>query len=165
METNKGKRFIARLGADTVSQGMRVKELMFEYAHEQLQATPDWKTFFGAADAEYDRATRQATEELKKIEDNGPHEEDKADKAAWDKVLPEEVEARFRDIDFSQYDISIPSRPPTPQSSPLAGVLLLPTSRTTPASPAPSGGGQASTPGDEEDDPLFIVEELFAKEG
>ena len=41
METGEGKRFVARLGANTVSQGMRVKELMFEYAHEKLQTTLD----------------------------------------------------------------------------------------------------------------------------
>ena len=45
---------------------------MFKYTHEKLQATPDLETFFSAADAEYDSATRQATEELKEIENSGP---------------------------------------------------------------------------------------------
>ena len=53
---------MARLGADTVSQGMRVKELMFECAHEKLKATSDWETFFSAVDAKYDRATHKAIE-------------------------------------------------------------------------------------------------------
>ena len=43
METEEVKQFVARLGADTVGQGMRVKELMFEYAHEKLKATPNWE--------------------------------------------------------------------------------------------------------------------------
>ena len=138
METEEGKQFVARLGADTVSEGMRVKKLMFEYAHEKLKATHDWETFFSTADAEYDRATHQATEELKEIEEVGPDEEDAADREAWEKVLPGEVEARFRDVDFSHYDIFIPSRLATPSSSPIAAVPLLPRTSETPALPAAS---------------------------
>lgn len=59
---------MARLGADTVSEGMRVKELMFEYAHEKLKATPDWETFFEGADAEYYKVSHQATKEMKELE-------------------------------------------------------------------------------------------------
>ena len=96
-----------------------------------MQATPNWETFFGAADAKYDRATHQATKKLKEIEDVGPDQEDEADQAVWEKLLREEVEARFTDIDFSMDYISIPSRPLTPSSSPMAVVPLLPTPRTT----------------------------------
>ena len=150
---------MARLGVDTVSQGMRVKELMFKYAHEKLKATPNWESF-SAADAVYDRATHQATKELKEIEEAGPDEEDVVDKEAWEKVLSGEVEARFRDVDFSHYDISIPSRPKTPSSSPIVAVPLLPRTSETPALPAASGG-EGSAPGEEELNPLFSVEELF----
>ena len=124
METEEGKQFVARLGADTVSQGMRVKELMFEYARDKLKATPDWETFFNGTDDEYDRATYKAIAELKENKDVGPDEEDAADREAWEKVLPGEVEARFRDVNFAHYDISIPSRPTTPTSSPIAVVRL-----------------------------------------
>ena len=41
MGADEGKHFTTRLRADTVSQGMCGKELMFEYAHEKLQATQD----------------------------------------------------------------------------------------------------------------------------
>lgn len=63
--------------------------------------------------------------------------ENAADREAWEEVLPAEVEARFRDIDFACYDISIPSRPltprifshfchsPTPPTSPTLCILIL----------------------------------------
>ncbi|XP_057525980.1 uncharacterized protein LOC130805297 [Amaranthus tricolor] len=162
METGESKQFVARLGANTVSQGMRVKELMFEYAHEKLGATPDWETFFSATDAEYDRAIHQATEKLKEIEEVGPDEEDAADREAWEKVLAGEVEARFRDVDFAHYDISIPSRPATPSSSPIAAVPLLPPSSDSPASPAASGG-EGLALDEEQLEPLFSMEELFSE--
>ena len=41
MGADEGKHFTTRLRADTVSQGMCGKELMFEYAHEKLQTTQD----------------------------------------------------------------------------------------------------------------------------
>ena len=41
LETNEGKEFTARLGADAASQGMKVKELMFEFTHQKFQATPE----------------------------------------------------------------------------------------------------------------------------
>ena len=115
---------------------------------------------FSAADAEYDRATHQATEELKAIEEVGPDEEDAADKEAWEKVLPGEVEARFRDVDFAHYNISIPSRLATPSSSPIAVTPLLPRTSDSPTSPTTSGG-EGSAPGEEQLESLFSMEELF----
>lgn len=51
LDTKEGNHFIALLGAGTVSQGMWVKELMFELAHEKLQASLDLETFFEEANA------------------------------------------------------------------------------------------------------------------
>lgn len=90
------------------------------------------RPFFEATDAEYDRETNQATEELQEIYDNGLDEEEVADRPTWEKVLPEEVESRFRDIDFSKYDISISSKPPTHISSPIVVVPLLPQTSGSP---------------------------------
>ena len=151
---------MARLGADIVSEGMRVKELMFKYAHEKMQATLDWETFFSTVDAEYERLTHQAMEELKEIENVGPDKEDAADREAWEKVLSAEVEDRFRDVDFAHYDISIPSRPSTPKCSPIAVVPLLPRTSKTLASSATSRG-EESAPGEEEIELLLCMEELF----
>ena len=66
---------------------MRVKELIFKHTHQKLKATPDWETFFSAANTERDRATHQATEELKEIEDVGHNEEDATDRELWEEVL------------------------------------------------------------------------------
>lgn len=56
------------MGVDTVSKGMRVRELIDEYAHEKLKATPSWEAFSDAADSEYDRVVCQAIEEMKELE-------------------------------------------------------------------------------------------------
>lgn len=73
---------------------------------------------------------------MKELENVSPDEEETTEKEAWEKVLPAEVETRFRDVDFAHYDISIPSQLPSPTSSPIAAVPLLPRSSSAPASPA-----------------------------
>ena len=98
-------------------------------------------------------------EELKVIEDNGSDKADEADKAAWEKVLLEEVEAKFRDIDLRYlYPLKTTDSPIVVPS----GRPLFPS--TTPTSPATSEGGQASTLKEEGTNTLFTVEELFAEE-
>lgn len=137
---------------------------MDEFAHERLKATPNWEAFSEAADSEYDKVVHQATKEMKELESAGADDEDAADRKAWEKVLPAKVEARFRDFDFAHYDISIPSRPATPASSPIAVVPLFPRTSPSPASPA-TQRDEGSTPVEEEElDPLFSMGELLGEE-
>ena len=180
VKTDEGRQFMAKVGATACSQGQRVRELMDEFAHEKLQATPDWETFSAAAEEEYDRALSQTQQEMRELEGDDPDaDEEAADLEAWEKILPGEVEARFKDFDFTHFDISIPSRPATPVSSPIAAVPLLPRPQIVQATPAvPRSPSVRKSPAvhkspavsrmeaafGEEDielDPLFSVEELM----
>ncbi|CAO2837234.1 unnamed protein product [Amaranthus hypochondriacus] len=173
VKTDEGRQFMAKVGATACSQGQRVRELMDKFAHEKLQATPDWEAFSAAAEEEYDRALSQTQQEMQELEGEDPDaDEEAADKEAWEKVLPGEVEARFKDFDFAHYDISVPSRPTTPVSSPIAAVPLLPRPQIVQATPAvprsPAVSRRMGSVFGEEDveenmelDPLFSVEELM----
>lgn len=167
INTVDGQRFVAKLGADSFSQGLRVKELMLHRANEKAENKLDLETLFKAGEEEFMDSVQEAAEEMKELEAQGPDEEEEAEKAAWEEALPAELLKKY-DVDFSHFDISIPSRPPTPQASHVQAVPLLPS--VIPGSPALSGGGQAAPSSKDgptsEDvlDPLFTYEELMEGE-
>lgn len=50
---------------------------------------------------------------MRELEAQGPDAKEEVNLKGWEEALPSEVANKF-DIDFAHYDISIPSRPPTP---------------------------------------------------
>jgi hypothetical protein len=158
LETVEGQQFAAKLGADAYSQGMRVRELMLQRANDKAETKVDLEALFKAGEEEHDAAVQEATEEMREMEALGPDEDEEAEKAAWEEALPPELLKKF-DVDFSHYDISVPSRPPTPQASPVQAIPLLPS--TPPMSPAVSAGRRSSPAPQEIPDPSFSIDELL----
>lgn len=159
LETTEGQQFMGKSCADVFSQGLRVKELTLQRANEKAENKVDLEALSKAGDDEYDLAVQEAAEEMKRLEEQGPDEDEKAERAAWEEALPSDLLKKF-DVDFESYDISIPSRPPTPQASPVQAVPLIP---SVPASPVASRGDDPSVEGEGEMelDPLFSVDELM----
>jgi hypothetical protein len=82
LETVEGQRFVAKLGADAYSQGMRVKELMLQHANDKAETKIDFEALCKAGEDEHDVAVQEATEEIREMEALGPDEEEEAEKAA-----------------------------------------------------------------------------------
>jgi hypothetical protein len=168
LETGEGQQFVAKLGADAFSQGLRVKELMLQHANDKAETKVDFEALSKVGEDEFDLAVQEATEEIKEMEALGSDAEEEAEKAAWEEALPSELLKKY-DVDFAHYDISIPSRLPTPQASPIQAIPLLPsTSPMSPtvsmggrSSPAVSAGGRSLPAPVELSDPAFSIEELL----
>jgi hypothetical protein len=103
------------------------------------------------------------------MESYAADEDEEAEKAAWEEALPAELMKKF-DVDFERYDISIPTRPPTPHASPVQAVPLLPP--TVPVSPSASAGRRSPSVPAAPDSPMpvptpdveFSVEDLLGGE-